>query len=162
MASDVFIYWFIFDVAVIKHELGKQLSLKKYPQLSRVAQVALVSEKEMSGDVGFSSSIKKMDHIVYTSLAHVLDSATKGSCVSEAICASSTDNYPEESIDNTLIQSDRIEQRASYWSSTGQSDAEVPESLVYKLKSSLCLINEIYIQPFQGYFSYRLFFVYIF
>ncbi|CAM8922570.1 unnamed protein product [Rhodiola kirilowii] len=142
---------------VIEHELGKQLCLKKFPQVSSFPKVALVSGTEMPGDVGSSCSMewasKKRGHLVYTSLAHVLDSAKKWSCIAEAICASSTDNHPEESIDNTLIQSDRIEQRASYWSSEGQSDPDVPESLIYKLKSSLCLVNEVYIQPFQAYFQ---------
>ncbi|CAM8922572.1 unnamed protein product [Rhodiola kirilowii] len=142
---------------VIEHELGKQLCLKKFPQVSSFPQLALGNGTEMSGDVGSSSSMawgsKKTGHVVYTSLAHVLDSSTKRSCIAEAICASSTDNHPEESIDNTLIQSDRIAQRASYCSSTGQSDPDVPESLIYKLKSSLCLVNEIYIHQFQAYFQ---------
>uniref|UniRef100_A0A7N0T475 F-box protein n=1 Tax=Kalanchoe fedtschenkoi TaxID=63787 RepID=A0A7N0T475_KALFE len=142
---------------VIDRGLGKQLGLKKYPQLSCIARVAMVNGKEMPSDVGSSSSMewerRKRDQIVYTSLAHLLDLATKWSCIVEAISASSTDNHPEESIDNTLIQSDRVEQRASYWSSKGQSNPDVPERLIYKLKSSLCLINEVYIQPFQAYFQ---------
>ncbi|CAM8925098.1 unnamed protein product [Rhodiola kirilowii] len=142
---------------VIEHELGKQLCLKKFPQVSSFPQVALASGTEMPDVVWSSSSMawgsKKRGHIVYASLAHVLDSAKKWSCIAEAICASSTDHRLEENIDNTLIQSDRIEQRASYWSSKGQSDPDVPESLIYKLTSSLCLVNEVYIQPFQAYFQ---------
>ncbi|CAM8928131.1 unnamed protein product [Rhodiola kirilowii] len=142
---------------VIEHELGRQLCLKKFLQVSSFPQVALVSGTEMPGGVGSSISMpwgsKKRGHVIYTSLAHVLDSAKKWSCIAEAICASSTDNHPEESINNTLIESDRIGQRASYWSSKGQSAPDVPESLIYKLESSLCLVNEVYIQPFQAYFQ---------
>ncbi|CAM8894849.1 unnamed protein product [Rhodiola kirilowii] len=142
---------------VIDHAISKQLALKKYPQLSCVARVALVSEAEIPNDAGSSSSViwenKKWDHIIYTSLMHQLESSTNGSCIVEAICASSTDNYPVESINNTLIQSDRIAQRASYWSSEGQSDPNVPERLIYRLKSNLCLIREIHIRPFQAYFQ---------
>ncbi|GMP70148.1 hypothetical protein CsSME_00029120 [Camellia sinensis var. sinensis] len=82
--------------------------------------------------------------------ARGLTSFVRKDCLSEAIFASSTDNYPEESIQNTLEPSDRVEQRASYWSSEGESDPTVPEILDYKLISKLCLITEIHVQPFQA------------
>ncbi|GKB41923.1 hypothetical protein Tco_0886865 [Tanacetum coccineum] len=40
-------------------------------------------------------------------------------CILEAIVASSTDNYPLESIYHTLEPGDRVDLRASYWSSDG-------------------------------------------
>ncbi|CAM8928134.1 unnamed protein product [Rhodiola kirilowii] len=139
---------------VIKHELGEQLCLKKFPQVSSFPQFALASGTEMPGVVWSSSSMAwenmKRGHFFYTSLAHVLGSAKKWSCIDKAICASSTDNHPEESIDNTLIESDQF---VEYWSSKGQSAPDVPESLIYKLESSLCLVNEVYIQPFQANFQ---------
>ncbi|KAI3432093.1 F-box domain-containing protein [Psidium guajava] len=69
----------------------------------------------------------------------------------EAISATSTDNNPEESIQNTMEPRDRIQHRASYWSSKGESDPKVSESLVYKLNAKLCIITKIRIQPFQGH-----------
>uniref|UniRef100_A0A0A9D7Y6 Uncharacterized protein n=1 Tax=Arundo donax TaxID=35708 RepID=A0A0A9D7Y6_ARUDO len=64
------------------------------------------------------------------------------------------DNFPEESIENTLEPVDHVEMRPSYWSSGGQSDPSVPECLIYMLHSDLCIINEIKIQPFIAFFQY--------
>ncbi|CAI9771893.1 unnamed protein product [Fraxinus pennsylvanica] len=55
-----------------------------------------------------------------------------------------TDNYPEESIKNTLEPTDVVDYRASYWSSKGESDASVPETLIYRLAARLCVISEIH------------------
>ncbi|XP_058181913.1 F-box protein At4g00755-like isoform X2 [Rhododendron vialii] len=96
----------------------------------------------------------KRDHRVYAFLARGLTSFTRKDCILEAISASSTDNYPDESIENTLEARDRIEQRASYWSSEGEDDPTVPETLVYKLIAKLCVITEIHVQPFQAFFQY--------
>jgi len=104
--------------------------------------------------VGCSRSIEwdhlKEEHRLYTTLARGLTSSYVGECLADAISASSTDNYPEEGIHNTLESRDRIGPRPSYWSSSGQSNPEVPERLTYKLISDICVITEINIQPFQG------------
>ncbi|XP_073291081.1 F-box protein At4g00755-like, partial [Primulina huaijiensis] len=52
-------------------------------------------------------------------------SFTRENSISDAICASSTDNYPEESIKNILESSDVVNRRASYWSSKGQTDPTI-------------------------------------
>ena len=71
-------------------------------------------------------------------------------CIIRCIGASSTDNFPEETIENTLEPIDHVEMSLSYWSSAGQRDPSFPECLIYMLHSDLCLIDEIKIQPFQG------------
>ena len=72
-------------------------------------------------------------------------------CIIRCIGASSTDNFPEETIENTLEPIDHVEMSLSYWSSGGQRDPTcLPECLIYMLHSDLCLIDEIKIQPFQG------------
>jgi len=91
----------------------------------------------------------KRNHKVYAFLSSGLHPVRKN-CISKAISASSTDNYPEESILHTLEPGDRTEYRASYWSSKGENDPSVPETLVYKLVSEMCLVTEIHVQPFQG------------
>lgn len=126
-----------------------------FPQLSRIDHIVDVGNKiEEPREVGCSSSSKWQhavrEHRIYSSLAHNLATFKAGDCISAAICASSTDNYPEESIHNTLDPRDRIHRRASYWSSSGQKDPSVPERLTYKLVSSFCVISEINLQPFQG------------
>lgn len=151
--------------AVIANGLWKQLCLRKFPQLSRVDRVIesvdrVIESNSGSGkesvEVGSSyqmerKSLEREDR-VYALLAQYCTSSLFGNCISEAIRASSTDNYPEESIKNTL-QADIVEQRASYWSSKGQSNPAVPETLTYKLASELCVVTEINIRPFQGVVS---------
>ncbi|CAI9092167.1 OLC1v1027346C2 [Oldenlandia corymbosa var. corymbosa] len=99
-------------------------------------------------------SCLKREHKVYAFLARGLDSSVRNDCLLKAISASSTDNYPDESIQNTLTSNDRIGQRASYWSSKGESDATVPETLTYNLMAKMCLVTEIHIQPFKAYFQF--------
>eukprot|EP00246_Nothoceros_aenigmaticus_P009988 TRINITY_DN26265_c0_g1_i1.p1 TRINITY_DN26265_c0_g1~~TRINITY_DN26265_c0_g1_i1.p1 ORF type:complete len:430 (+),score=39.72 TRINITY_DN26265_c0_g1_i1:227-1516(+) len=77
-------------------------------------------------------------------------------CLKEALGASSTDNYPEESINETLYPRPRhngLQQIPSYWSSKGQECSDIPETLTYKLVSRLCVVHEVYIQPFKAYFQ---------
>lgn len=73
-------------------------------------------------------------------------------CIRDAVVASSTDNYPEESIVQTLYPRPRYsdERTPSYWSSTGQRDVNCPETLTYNLMSNLCVVHEVRIRPFQG------------
>lgn len=78
------------------------------------------------------------EHRVYSYLSHSLV-ASEGErvCTLHCIGASSTDNFPEESIINTLESRDRVDFRPYYWSSRGEADPDVPESLMYKLESLL-------------------------
>lgn len=143
---------------VIANGICKHLCLKLFPQLSGIASVINKSNApEKPADVGCSNSneweLLKKEHNIFTSLARGLTSSDVGECLSDAISASSTDNSPEESVHNTLESRDRIGRRASYWSSSGQSDPEVPERLTYNLISDLCVITEISVQPFEAFFQ---------
>ena len=129
-----------------------------FPQLSRVAHVMELNKcgaKEPI-EVGSSYSMEweslARDHRVYATLARVCTSFHPENCISKAISASSTDNYPDESIENTLQSADIVPlpQTAFYWSSKGQKDPAVPETLIYMLKSEFCVITEINICPFEG------------
>uniref|UniRef100_A0A5B7BB74 F-box domain-containing protein n=1 Tax=Davidia involucrata TaxID=16924 RepID=A0A5B7BB74_DAVIN len=157
-AGSVSRFWCHF---VIANGLSKQLCLRMFPQLSSVDCVTEPSYgMKKSVDVGSSNSMEwetlERDHKVFAFLARAFSTAAESSCIEKVISASSTDNYPEESILNTLVARDRIHRRASYWSSKGQSDPVVPETLIYKLKTDLCLITEINVQPFQAYFQWGL------
>ncbi|CAI0463369.1 unnamed protein product [Linum tenue] len=143
---------------VIEHGICKQLCLRKFPGMC--SNVDLIEVDNLIEPVGRISDCRrswewlKRNHRVYAFLARGLSPVVTKDCISEAICASSTDNYPEETIQNTLEAGDRVEDRASYWSSKGQANPDVPERLVYKLASKLCLVTEIHVQPFQAYFQY--------
>lgn len=143
---------------VIGNDLCKHLCLKRFPEISSVGNmieventvVPVVSQPEKSTEW----LCLERNHRVYAFLSRGLSNCITEDCLIDAIHASSTDNYPEESILNTLKPGDRVERRASYWSSGGQSDPTVPETLTYKLISKLCLISEIHVQPFQAYFQF--------
>ncbi|KAB2595632.1 F-box protein [Pyrus ussuriensis x Pyrus communis] len=144
---------------VIENGLCKKLCLRMFPQLSRVAGVVELNspDAEEVAEVGSSKSKEwetlEREHRVYAFLARGFISFDVRSSISKAISASSTDNYPEESIRNTLEPRAMVGRRASYWSSKGQSDPAVPEILIYKLVSDLVVINEISIHPFQAFFQ---------
>ncbi|XP_065864753.1 F-box protein At4g00755 isoform X2 [Euphorbia lathyris] len=130
-----------------------------FPCLSEVDHVMEPnSDTEGSLEVGCSKSVEwenlKREHRVYAFLAHSFSSVPLRPCILDAICASSTDNYPEESIHNTLEPRDIVERRASYWSSKGQRKRTVPETLTYKLLADICVITEISVQPFQAFFQW--------
>lgn len=150
-------FWTSQYSAVVENGLCKQLCFRLFPQLSRVSHVVELNQHKTEDHVEVGSSSNWMeresmikDHRVYAFLVQCCKSLDAKSCIQEAISASSTDNYPEESISNTLEAGDVVARRASYWSSKGQKDSRVPETLTYKLVSDLCVITEISIQPFRG------------
>ena len=126
-----------------------------FPQLSVVESVVEQSKRLRNRiDIGSCNSAEwenlEREHRAFAFLARQCKTLAGGNCIAEAVCASSTDNYPFESIVNTLDPGDRVGPRASYWSSKGQRDHTVPETLVYKLCGDFCVITQINIQPFQG------------
>ncbi|KAK4283147.1 hypothetical protein QN277_000131 [Acacia crassicarpa] len=141
---------------VVENGLSKQLCLKHFPELSTASNVIEVDNmiepiRFVPGNPMTLDCLKR-NHKVYAFLACGLERNMRENCISEAIVASSTDNYPVESIQNTMEPRDRTELDASYWSSKGKSDPSVPETLIYKLISKICVVEEIHVQPFQAYF----------
>ncbi|PHU29206.1 hypothetical protein BC332_01299 [Capsicum chinense] len=144
---------------VVTNRLAKQLCVGRFQQLSRITRITEpdLSEPETK-DVGSSNSnwdILKREHEVYASLLQAIESSKscQNDCIGYAVSASSTDNYPDESIVNTLIPMDKYLNRPSYWSSKGHSDPNAPETLIYKLKADLCVITEVCMKPFEAYFQ---------
>ncbi|GAV74545.1 LOW QUALITY PROTEIN: hypothetical protein CFOL_v3_18025, partial [Cephalotus follicularis] len=135
-ASCVSRLWF-----VIMNGLSKQLCLRMFPQLTRVDHVIESScNMKKPADVGSSKSMEweasGREHHVYSFLARGFTSFVVRDCNGEGIYASVTDNYPAESIHNSLEPRDRIDRRASYCSSKGQSNPQVPETLIINHNSS--------------------------
>lgn len=144
---------------VIGNGFCKKICLTICPELAKFTHVIEVGASVEVGDVGSSSAAEwknlEKEHRVYTYLSHCLVSpAAKMTLPIKAICASSTDNYPGESIDNTLHEGEQVGMRPSYWSSKGKGNPSVPETLTYKLLSKLCVIDEIRIRPFRAYFQH--------
>ncbi|KAK4740698.1 hypothetical protein SAY87_024286 [Trapa incisa] len=143
---------------VIANDISKHLCLRLVPEVSGLAQFIeknnMIEPLKVESNSNAEWEISRRNHRIYAFLAQGLSPSTEKNCLFEAISASSTDNYPEESIQNTLEPRDRIVDRASYWSSKGQSDPGVPETLLYRLISKLCVITEIHVHPFQAYFQF--------
>ncbi|KAK6132125.1 hypothetical protein DH2020_034116 [Rehmannia glutinosa] len=139
---------------VIANGLCKKLCLRKFPEASSFARVIEPKKTVEPVASGTDDSVERAglerEHRAYASLSRDLTISKIENCISDAICASSTDNYPEESITNTLDPSDRVGHRASYWSSKGERNPSAPETLIYKLASQLCLITELHVHPFQA------------
>ncbi|KAK4344909.1 hypothetical protein RND71_035085 [Anisodus tanguticus] len=155
-ASSVSSLWRHF---VITNGLAKQLCLRKFPQLSKIARVTepdwITTEANGVGSNNSSWDVLKRDHNVYASLLHAMTTlnTSLNGCIGYAVSASSTDRFPSESIVNTLTTKDRYLNRPSYWSSKGHADPDASETLIYKLKADLCVISEINIQPFEAFFQ---------
>ncbi|XP_039122316.1 F-box protein At4g00755-like [Dioscorea cayenensis subsp. rotundata] len=144
---------------VITNGFSKHLCLSIWPELSNFSRVVEISGSTVSANAESSSCAEwknlEREHKVYAYLSHCIVSPMgKMDCIGEAISASSTDNYPDESIDNTLEDAERVDLRPSYWSSKGEEDPSISEMLTYKLCSKLCVIDEIRIQPFRAFFQY--------
>ncbi|WCJ23146.1 F-box family protein [Euphorbia peplus] len=144
---------------VIANALCKQLCFRMFPCLYKVDHVIESScGTEDSLQVGSSKSVEwenlKREHRAYAFLAHSSSSAPLRPCILSAISASSTDNYPEESIHNTLEPRDIVQRGASYWSSKGHKNPAVPETLTYKLIADICVVTEISVQPFRAFFQW--------
>ncbi|KAF8032507.1 hypothetical protein BT93_D1425 [Corymbia citriodora subsp. variegata] len=143
---------------VVSNGLSKQLCLKMFPQLSGVDHVTESCSFKSDAETGSSNTkewdVLEREHRVYGFLSHCSRSIADRECILDAISASSTDNFPEEGINNTLEKRDRVGRIASYWSSKGQKNPAVPETLIYKLVGDLCVITEIDVQPFQAFFQF--------
>ncbi|CAN8248202.1 unnamed protein product [Cochlearia groenlandica] len=151
---------------VIANSLSKNLCLRLFQQLTCVGHISEPNSNDHSSEAAGSSSSTSLmmmmmmmdtslekDHRAYALLARGCTSSPIKSCIADAIVASSTDNFPAESILNTLEERDRIAATPSYWSSKGHHKTTVPETLLYKLEADLCVITEFNIQPFQAYFQ---------
>lgn len=142
---------------VIANCFCKRLCSRMFPEVSNFTRVVETSSL-LASVAGSSSSAEwkslEREHRVYSYLSQSIASIVgKRECILESIRASSTDNFPDESIENTLEPSDQVDMRPSYWSSEGRRNPDVSETLTYRLFSKLCVINEIVIQPFEAYFQ---------
>ncbi|KMZ71503.1 F-box family protein, putative, expressed [Zostera marina] len=144
---------------VIENSLCKNITVKLHPEVTAFYQVYVEKDSHDSvEDFGGKSNEwenLKCEHRVYSLIAHNLKIFTPNKeCILRTINASSTDNYPDESIENTMNPSDFGGQGPSYWSSTGSKDSQKPETLTYELISDLCVVDEIKIKPFEAFFQH--------
>uniref|UniRef100_A0A8R7RCY0 F-box domain-containing protein n=1 Tax=Triticum urartu TaxID=4572 RepID=A0A8R7RCY0_TRIUA len=147
---------------VIDNQFSKLQCLRACPEVSTFTQVDVTTTTSRTlarrdQDTATSADDKlHRDHRVYMHLSHGLLTPYKPrDCIIHCIGASSTDNFPDETIENTLESVDHLESnRPSYWSSGGQRDPATAECLIYRLQADLCLIQEIKLQPFKAFFQH--------
>ncbi|XP_074572293.1 F-box protein At4g00755-like [Curcuma longa] len=143
---------------VVEHGFSRSLCTRKFPEVSNFSNVIDESNNSRNADVGCSSSYDwtslEKKHRLYSLLCHLISSPEgKTDCIDLGIFASSTDDEPFESIQNTLVSNEIVGGLPSYWSSSGQNDTAVPETLTYSLISDFCVVDEIKIQPFKAFFQ---------
>ncbi|KAM7273097.1 hypothetical protein ACFE04_027761 [Oxalis oulophora] len=143
---------------VITNDICKKLCLKVFPELCSISNAIEVENliepvRDEENRRGQWESLLR-NHKVYAFLTRSISPVVRTDCILETIAASSTDNYPEETIENTLEPRHVVDSRPSYWSSEGASNPAASETLIYKLMSSMCLVTEIHVKPFQAYFQY--------
>ncbi|XP_074282085.1 F-box protein At4g00755-like [Silene latifolia] len=136
---------------VIENGLCKQLCLKLCPDVSKIIDVVDLSDKLKSVAISTHEipGCRESDHRVFSLLLRGLTSFPSGYQIAEALCASSTDRFPDEVVHNTLEE----DYNFAYWSSKGTSDPAIPETLVYGLITDLCLISEIHVQPLRAFWE---------
>ncbi|KAI3796577.1 hypothetical protein L1987_39255 [Smallanthus sonchifolius] len=151
-ASAVSRYW---QNIVTSNGLSKQLCMTRFPELASINRVVKLTRYNLvpGHNSEPSHNAEETEHWAYASLFRALTAFPHTYCIADPVSASSTDNYPEESIMNTLDPRDRILHRDSYWSSKGSDDPEAPETLIYNLTANLCVITEINLHPFQAMFQ---------
>ena len=144
---------------VIDNQFSKLQCLRACPELSTFTQVDVTTTTSRTlarrdQDTATSADDKlHRDHRVYMHLSHGLLTPYKPrDCIIPCIGASTTDSFPEESIQNTIEPVDPVEVRPSYWSSRSNGDPDAPECLIYRLQADLCLVDENKMQPFKGFF----------
>ncbi|XP_024403243.1 F-box protein At4g00755 isoform X1 [Physcomitrium patens] len=135
----------------------KECCLDEFPEVKSFEKF-IMTKSSPDTQVDGSSEILDMEERKYRHLLRELkrEPLIERSCIREAVKASSTDNYPEESIDQTLYTEGVLsdQQTPSYWSSSGQGDVNWPETLTYNLVSDLCVIYEVRIHPFRAFFQF--------
>nr|CAB3477159.1 unnamed protein product [Digitaria exilis] len=131
---------------VIANEFCKSVCLRICPEVARFTSAVEVSKSPPGpgADTSGSSHDAERCHRIYSNLCGALVSSKPSvNCILDCIGASSTDRFPAERMENTLDPREMVDYRPSYWSSGGQNDPDVPESLTYRLHSDLCIVDEI-------------------
>ncbi|KAH9328550.1 hypothetical protein KI387_000658, partial [Taxus chinensis] len=142
----------------IESQCSRDLCIKLFPEVSRFACAIEIGQQVNSQGGSLSKDTEwqnpERENRIYTQLARdLMAPPIESSCIQQPISASSTDNYPDESIMYTLDPQPIEDDRPSYWSSEGESNPDVPETLTYRLTSRLCVVHEVKIRPFKAYFQ---------
>jgi hypothetical protein len=141
---------------VIENEFSKRLCRRICPEAASFTRAVVVTRSPPPPAASESSQdaecrAREGEHAVYSYLLGALVSAKPAmDLIMRCVGASSTDFFPDESMENTLVPHEWANHRHSYWSSGGKDDPDAPESLTYRLSSDLCLIDEIRVRPYKG------------
>ncbi|KAL0397850.1 UNVERIFIED_CONTAM: F-box protein [Sesamum calycinum] len=145
---------------VVANGLCKKLWLRKFPQVANVAYAVedsdgIIKLSNISSGNPENWEALKRDHKIYSFLLQPLAKPIicPKDCLGFPIGASSTDHDLAENVINTLTPIDRYPGGASYWSSKGERDPNVPENILYRLITSISIVTEVHIRPFQAFWE---------
>ncbi|MCO5570917.1 hypothetical protein L7F22_024647 [Adiantum nelumboides] len=136
-------------LTVIEGELWRRMCLKAFPEVGNKFKCLIGGAR---GDNQHQSELKSSTY--YLLLQRLLSPPLQRTCIAEPLHASSTDNLPQESVAQTLYpESEYPVEAHSYWSSVGEANASMPETLTYRLVSDLCVVHDVKIKPFLASFQ---------
>jgi len=142
---------------VIENGFNKRLCRRICPEAASFTRAVVVTRSPPPAASASESSqdaecrAREGEHAAYSYLLGALVSAKPAmDLIMRCVGASSTDFFPDETMENTLVPHEWVNHRHSYWSSGGKDDPDAPESLTYRLSSDLCLIDEIRVRPYKG------------
>ncbi|KAF3632043.1 hypothetical protein FXO38_26312 [Capsicum annuum] len=140
--------WNVVPLALMWIVWGER-NRRAFEGLSRVARITEANFEVDEGKDGV-----EREHNLYAFLLRELEissSCPRSDCIRYAVSdPSRDDDVLMGNICNTLDPRDRFQNMPFYWSGIGHSDPNAPEMLIYELRSDLCVITEINIQPFKG------------
>ncbi|MCO5549062.1 hypothetical protein L7F22_002528 [Adiantum nelumboides] len=146
----------IFTSGFSEGELWRRMCLKKFPEVGNKFKCLIDGgflEESARGDNQHQSELKSSTYCLL--LQRLSSPPLQRTCIAEPLHASSTDNLPQESVAQTLYpESEYPEEAHSYWSSVGEANASVPETLTYRLVSDLCVVHDVKIKPFLASFQF--------
>ncbi|KAL8500112.1 hypothetical protein ACS0TY_019926 [Phlomoides rotata] len=139
---------------VIANGLCKKIFLKRFPHIAHIAyEVEGIDQIIRLSDVSTVDAADwadlERDHKIYSSLLQPLATPMifPMNCLNFPIGASSTHSNVENIL-HTMTPIDKFLDNQSFWSSDGQVNPDVPEHIIYELRSNMCIVNEVSIRPF--------------
>ncbi|XP_051119905.1 F-box protein At4g00755-like [Andrographis paniculata] len=140
--------WYHF---VVQNGIAKTACRRRAPMLKNTSYCDAIMNQRKKHHLPRFNDLRK-EHKLYSSLLAILSKASMinpKNCIGFVIGASSTSHYIGKSIIHALLPN------KMYWSSKGHTDANVSETILFKLNGGVCIVSDIQIQPSPGHYGNR-------
>ncbi|KAH9624520.1 hypothetical protein KSS87_019494 [Heliosperma pusillum] len=140
---------------VIENGMCKKFCLNLCPEASRIIDVDEVLDKPervCRTETLKIDEVLERYHRAFSFLSIYLAAYRCAGEIEKRICASSYGRVPDEEVssEDDFDYSHIDDENPTYWSSKGNKDPTISETVVYKTISNLCIIKEIHVQPFEA------------